>query len=389
MKIALVGPCSPADLASEFYPGQRDLADALSGYRGVPVSELAKGLTKEGHQVSIATLAYNSITRSASFNGPNLELVVHPGRPRPRQCLKDNYRRERGLLAESIRAFNPDIVHAHWTYEFALGALDTGFPCAVTAHDSPYTVVRYFKDAYRTARLFIAQQVAFKAQNLSAVSPYLQDRWRKQMLYRREIEMIPNAVPADVSPPERMPAANPLIITVGDPSALKNIPALINAFATVRKSIPEAELRVVGPALGPRDQMALDTTRLGLASGVTFVGPLTRAQLASEYGRAWLLVHPSLEEAFGLTLVEAISAGVPALGGNSSGAVPFVLAHGAAGWLCDIRDPDAIAKSILDKIRSGPPPLPPGAQSYIRSNFANDIVTTKYLDWYRKILETS
>ena len=43
-----------------------------------------------------------------------------------------------------IRDFKPDVVHGHWTYEFALGAMDTGLPCGVTAHDSPYTIVKYF-----------------------------------------------------------------------------------------------------------------------------------------------------------------------------------------------------------------------------------------------------
>ena len=388
MKIALVGPCSPADLAREFYPDQWDRATALPGYRGVPVSELARGLLKQGHQVSIATLAYKSITQSESFSGPNLELVVHPGRPRAREFLIDNYRQERAFLSESVRGFKPDVVHGHWTYEFALGALDAGFPCGITAHDSPYTVVRYFKDAYRSARLLVAQQVAFRAQHLSAVSPYLAERWRAQMLYRRHIDMIPNSAPTDTVVSERRPSATPVIISIGDSSGRKNIPRLIRAFSDVKGASPTAELRLIGPGLGSEDALCAKTAALGLGDGVTFVGLLSRKQLADEYSRAWLLVHPSLEETFGLTLVEAISAGLPVLGGNRSGGVPFVLNQGAAGWLCDVKDPSSIAKSILNTIDNGIPEPRAEANQYVEANFSLEAVTTKYLDWYRQILRS-
>ena len=386
MKIALVGPCSPADLADEFFADQRDRARLLPGYRGVPVSELAKGLIKQGHQVSIATLAYKSVTESASFSGPSLEMVVHPGRPRARQFLIDNYRNERALLSMSVRDFKPDVVHGHWTYEFALGAMDTGLPCGVTAHDSPYTIVKYFKDAYRSARLLIAQQVAFRAQNLSAVSPYLGNRWRTQMHYRKPISIIPNSVPTDAIPQVRSPSLHPTIISVGDPSRLKNIPALIKAFSIVRGAMPTAELRLIGPGLGHLDEIASSTSRLGLQQGVTFVGSLNRRQVAQEYSTSWLVAHPSLEECCPMTLLEALGAGVPAIGGYRSGGVPYVLDHGRQGWLCDIRDPSALAISILRMIDNGPPQQKEGAAEFLLSNFSMDAVTRRYEDWYRDIL---
>jgi len=389
MKVALVGPCSPADLAGEFYPDQMDRAIAVPGYRGVPVSELARGLLKQGHQVSIATIAYKSITKSETFSGPNLELVVHPGRPRAREFLIDNYRQERGVLSESVRGFKPDIVHGHWTYEFALGALDSGFPCGVTAHDSPYTVVRYFKDAYRTARLLIAQQVAFRAQHLSAVSPYLRERWRNQMLYRRHIEVIPNSAPTDTVASQRRPSPTPVILSIGDSSGRKNIPKLIRAFSEVKVLLPSAELRLIGPGLGREDALCARTATLGLDDGVTFVGLLSRKQLADEYSKAWLLAHPSLEECCPMTLLEALGAGVPALGGRQSGGVPYVLDDGRQGMLCDVKDPLSMAKSILDLIESGVPELRPEANEYVETKFSLRAVTEMYLDWYGHILQAN
>jgi glycosyltransferase involved in cell wall biosynthesis len=208
------------------------------------------------------------------------------------------------------------------------------------------------------------------------------------MLYRRPIEMIPNSVPTDVTPLERRPAGHPVIISVGDSSARKNLPTLIKAFSSVRKSVPDAELRLIGPGLGTNEPMATSTRNSEIAAGVTFVGQLTRSELALEYAAAWLLVHPSLEETFGIALVEAISAGVPVLGGNKSGGVPFVLNYGAAGWLCRVSDPKELAIEIMDKVETGPPKMPPGAIDYVDANFAPEIVADGYLDWYRNILQS-
>ncbi|MEI7507527.1 MAG: glycosyltransferase, partial [Actinomycetes bacterium] len=90
-----------------------------------------------------------------------------------------------------------------------------------------------------------------------------------------------------------------------------------------------------------------------------------------------------------LTLVEAISAGVPVMGGKSSGGVPFVVNYGAAGWLCDVSDPDKLADAILEKVDGGPPSMAITSRNYIESNFAPEVVAKKYLSWYGSFLEKS
>ena len=55
---------------------------------------------------------------------------------------------------------DPDIVHAHWTYEFALGAIESRVPTVVTAHDAPLSILRLNPTPYRLARTVMAWQVA-------------------------------------------------------------------------------------------------------------------------------------------------------------------------------------------------------------------------------------
>ena len=63
-----------------------------------------------------------------------------------------------------------------------------------------------------------------------------------------------------------------------------------------------------------------------------------------------MLVHPSLEESFGYTLIEAASVGTPVIAGRASGAVPWVLAEGESGVLVDVTNAEAIAKAMTSLI---------------------------------------
>ena len=78
----------------------------------------------------------------------------------------------------------------------------------------------------------------------------------------------------------------------------------------------------------------------GLSDGVNFVGPVDPDELIDIYEQVDLMVHPSMEESFGMVLVEAMARKIPVIGGEKSGAVPWVLDNGKAGVLTDIRSPE-------------------------------------------------
>jgi glycosyltransferase involved in cell wall biosynthesis len=134
--------------------------------------------------------------------------------------------------------------------------------------------------------------------------------------------------------------------------ARKNPIPLIRAFQLIRKEIPESVLRLVGVDYEVDGKAHAWAKTNGLEKGCEFVGPLDREQLVNALDTASLMIHPALEESFGNVLIEAMARRVPVLGGKDSGAVPWVLDGGRAGAICDVRNPEGIAREAIEILTS-------------------------------------
>jgi glycosyltransferase involved in cell wall biosynthesis len=99
-----------------------------------------------------------------------------------------------------------------------------------------------------------------------------------------------------------------------------------------------------------------------------------------------LLLHPSLEESFGMVAAEALAAGIPVVGGQRSGALPWVV--GQAGRLVDVTDPQALAAAMLELL--GDPALAARlgqeGRRGVLGRFGAQAVAAAYEDLYRQVL---
>ena len=62
--------------------------------------------------------------------------------------MRDLYKIERQGLRQGILLAKPEILHAHWTYEWAMACLETGLPMLATTHDNGFQQLRFQKDLY-------------------------------------------------------------------------------------------------------------------------------------------------------------------------------------------------------------------------------------------------
>ena len=148
------------------------------------------------------------------------------------------------------------------------------------------------------------------------------------------------------------------ILAVGTVEPRKNYSRLLAAYRRLR-SRPGAVPIVIGRKAGVpqlviagRPGWAYGDTlqRIQAEPGVRFLGHVDEPTLAALYQSASMLAFPSLYEGFGLPLLEAMAAGLPAVIGRS-GALPE-LAAGAAVEV-DPEDVESIAAG-LEKLLSDP-----------------------------------
>jgi glycosyltransferase involved in cell wall biosynthesis len=112
---------------------------------------------------------------------------------------------------------------------------------------------------------------------------------------------------------------------------------------------------------------------LKLLKNVNLLGSIKHDDLIDILDDSSLLVHPSLEETFGNTLIEAMARRLPVLGGENSGAVPYVLNYGKAGFLCNVSDSDDILLKMECVFNDSK-----GRNELI--NNASDLIQNKYID---------
>ena len=340
MRVVLAGPVLTSSLRTSL---GLSLPEAPPGVARSPVEPLAAALRTAGHEVHVVTTE-PTLHQPVTIAEADFSITYCPlrGAPHYRARVRalDLFEAEIRHLTAAIRALAPDIVHAHWTYEFAEAALRSGHPHLVTMHDLGWGNLVHFRNPYRLMRLVMKYRTMWRVQHLTAVSPIVAGR-APLYGYFGKVDLVPNGVeiPSHLLPRSAADLARPVIVTVGDAGPLKNVRSSVRAFRSIRERFPEAELHLFGTGL--------DAAFAGGAPGVVAHGNTPHAELMQFLAeRATLLVHPSRLETFGVILAEAKVRGVPVIAGRRAGAVPYVCADGVSR-LVDIEAPRQIAEGVL------------------------------------------
>lgn len=384
--------CSPATLTllSDLVKHGNEMP---TGYRFPLMSQLVRSYIDYGHQVTLITHTPD-VSETKKWRGEKLTVIVIPCRRRARYLALDFWRREVKLMANALQKVQPEVIHAHWTYEFADAALRARCsPVLVTAHDSPWRVAKEINTLYRWIRAAYSQfWILPRIQHLTTVSPYIAHELKTHHFFKRPVSIIPNGIDQTrVVPFSRehpLDSEAPVVAAVSEWGKRKNIIATLHAFVIFRQTHPAARLLLFGSDLGPGEAAEAYCLDHGIAAGIDFRGYTAQAEILRELQeRTAIFVHSTLEESFCMTILEAMSQGVPCVGGQNSGAVPWVLDSGRAGILTDVRDPQAIANA-MSRLLGSPSlyhQLSTAALARCRTEFSLQRVTKLYLQLLESI----
>lgn len=133
----------------------------------------------------------------------------------------------------------------------------------------------------------------------------------------------------------------PIVLCVAQKRSHKNLATLVSMLARLR-DVP-AQLVIPGAPTPYEEELRSLAAELGVASRAHFPGWVSEEELEGLYAAAACFVLPSLEEGFGLPILEAMSRGIPVACSNRS-SLPEVA--GDAAVLFDPLDPAAVADAV-------------------------------------------
>jgi glycosyltransferase involved in cell wall biosynthesis len=234
--------------------------------------------------------------------------------------------------------------------------------CVVTLHDVIPLIFPTYAPRSKKARLFpvyrrLMIQVGIRADVILA------DSFASRTDVIRHLG-IPTArsnsvlvVPAGVSPTYqsgvRRPSQTRTILYVGRLDPYKNVTGLIEAFAQVRRALPDMDIRlkIVGPPDTRYPEARETAMRLGVDPRVEWAGYLDDAGIVAAYQKADVFALLSKYEGFGLPVLEAMACGTPVVC-SRRGSLPEVA--GDAALLVDPEDTSEAASAITRVFREEP-----------------------------------
>jgi glycosyltransferase involved in cell wall biosynthesis len=209
-----------------------------------------------------------------------------------------------------------------------------------TFHDLFVLTSEYSTPEFRSRFAAQARKAAAQSDLIIAVSRFTAQQVESLLgVDPGRIRVVPHGV--DAPPLSNAPREN-LILSVGAIQKRKNIARLVRAFERTPSSWT---LVLAGAADGYGAEEALAAVEASpRRASIRLVGYVSSAELEALYARASIFAFPSLDEGFGMPILDAMARGVAVITSDCS-AMPEVA--GDAALLVNPEDEDAVGNALL------------------------------------------
>jgi teichuronic acid biosynthesis glycosyltransferase TuaC len=259
-------------------------------------------------------------------------------------------------LRRLARSFPFEVVHAHNAVPAADAAriAAAGVPLVVSVHggDVLHTALRGPAGAAAVRRgLSAAQLVLANSEGIAELS---------RANGAREARVVHLGTDLPAIQRRQLGEGPASLVTVGHLVARKRHADVLRALAVLGPRHPSLRYTIIGdgPERGALEALAV---RLEVSERVEFRGQLAPAEALAEARLATLFVMPSTEEAFGVAYIEAMAAGVPAIGCRGEPGPEEIAAAGDGFLLVPPGDIERLTQRI-DELLSDPQRLREAAQ---------------------------
>jgi glycosyltransferase involved in cell wall biosynthesis len=260
---------------------------------------------------------------------------------------------EQTAVPRQVRELGIDLYHSP-NYILPLRRLSC--PSVVTVHDLSFRNLELHR---LRSHLYLSMMTSFAVRKAHAViADSMQTRRRIEDVYPHtvgRVEVIYGGVSPGIRPPtqevydrfcKRHNLEHPIILFVGTLEPRKNLPRVVQAFESAMKQTGLSHnLVLLGPKGWKTRQLRETIERSPLRSRILQPGYAYDEELSCWYTAADLLAYPSLDEGFGLPIVEAMALGTPVVTSDRS-CMPEVV--GDAAITVDPYDVVSISNGIVE-----------------------------------------
>ena len=215
-------------------------------------------------------------------------------------------------------------------------------PSVATFHDLFVLSAEYSSAEFRQRFAEQARHAADCADLIIAVSQFTASQVQNHLeVPASRIRVVPHGVDVPNTPIED-DLRLPIILHLGAIQKRKNLVRLVEAFS---QAPPEWELHLVGSMGYGSDEVLAAIDRSPHRARIRTPGYLSAAALETAYQTASIFAFPSLDEGFGIPVLEAMAHGLPVVTSNRS-ALPE--AAGGAACLVDPEDTGALGAALKE-----------------------------------------
>ena len=202
---------------------------------------------------------------------------------------------------------------------------------------------------------------------------------------RTKTSVIWNPCPTVDVPVRRNRSDRKTVLFAGWIEKEKGIFDLLQAFAVLIKSLPDCRLIIAGKGKIAVGQALAQ--ELGIRDQVDFPGWLDGPDLWRAYGQADVFCLPSYSEGVPMSILEAMSFGLPVLA-TRVGGVPDLITSGVNGYLVEPGHVDQLSAALARLLRDEQlcASLGARAQVFVRGKCSLPIVSQELDNLYRELL---
>lgn len=190
----------------------------------------------------------------------------------------------------------------------------------------------------------------FKFDKIITVSKFTKRRLVMFGLDPQKIIVIPNGV--DILKYSKCKVnnahQNDSIVSIGRLVKQKGYEYLIEAMKKVIREVPNVRLYIVGD--GPlKNKLVAKVRKEGLDRNIVLLGKVSDEEKLRVLNTSEIFVLPSLQEGFGITLLEAMACGLPIIANDLLVFREFI--NQQNGYLVDVRDTKRFAEAIVSLLK--------------------------------------